>query len=216
MNSMKRTELGRSALESGLKSLIKDVGKIKIGNSKQFPYGWGKAAKGRTVWRILEELVTQNLKKNAREYGFESVREADSEVGVYDFECKLAGSNSPIFVNVKSAVEGGRQNKDDISKAKGLMDFYESHPEADLFIATMCIAFYDDMSIELVDVFVVPLAWLPDIYVNPSNNGNLQSNKYKDFASATRRSNVDFVAVLGEAIEVAREKRVASAAKKKK
>ncbi len=216
MNSIEKTELGRSALESGLKSLIKGVGKIKIGNSKQFPYGWGKAAKGRTVWRILEELVTQNLKKNAREYGFETVREADSEIGVYDFECKLADSNSLIFVNVKSAVEGGRQNKDDISKAKGLMDFYERYPEGDLFIATMCIAFYDDMSIELVDVFVVPLAWLPDIYVNPSNNGNLQSNKYKEFSSAIRRSNAEFVAVLAEAIEVAQGKRVASASKKKK
>jgi hypothetical protein len=37
---------------------------------------------------------------------------------------------------------------------------------------------------------------LPDIYVNPSNNGNLQSSKYKDFSSAVPRSQAEFMALL--------------------
>jgi hypothetical protein len=57
---------------------------------------------------------------------------------------------------------------------------------------------------------VVPVAWLPDVYVNPSNNGNLQSSKYKDLPAAIRRSLPEFVALLREKLAVARQRRLKS------
>ena len=51
----------RSNLEKSLTKLINKIGKIQIGRKEQFPFGWRKAAKGRTVWRIIEEVITQNL-----------------------------------------------------------------------------------------------------------------------------------------------------------
>ncbi len=34
------------------------------------PFGWRKAAKGRIVWRIIEEVISQNLETHAKELGF--------------------------------------------------------------------------------------------------------------------------------------------------
>ena len=32
-------------------------------------------------------------------------------------KCKITGNNTPIYINIKSAVLGGRKNKDDITVA---------------------------------------------------------------------------------------------------
>ena len=63
------------------------------------------------------------------------------------------------------------------------------------------------MTITLTDCHVMPIMWLPDIYVNPSNNGNLQSSKYKDVNEATIRTNTEFFDELSSAIEIAQGKR---------
>ena len=41
------------------------------------------------------------------------------------------------MINIKSAVKGGRTNKDDISKAVGLIDFLSDHPDDLIFIVTI-------------------------------------------------------------------------------
>ena len=63
------------------------------------------------------------------------------------------------------------------------------------------------MTIGLEKCIVFPTAWIPDVYVNPSNNGNLQSSKYKDLAGAIRRTPQEFLKCLTEANEVALEKK---------
>jgi hypothetical protein len=207
MNDVKITAAVRLALETSLKGLVQKIDKVQIGNSKQFPYGWGAAGKGRSVWRILEELITQNLKMYGCDFGMLTLTLPTSEVGVYDFEIHLDGFIKPIFVNVKSAVEGGRTNKDDISKARGLLKFYENNPAHELFISTILLRFNADMSVSLVDVVVMPTAWLPDLYVNPSNNANLQSSQYKNINHAKVRTNEEFVVELKVAIDVADRKK---------
>jgi len=113
-------------------------------------------------------------------------------VSVFDLECKLIGNETPIYVNIKSAVLGGRKNKDDISKGIGLRDFYAEDVNKNFFIGTFFIRFNDDMTIEIVRATVFPIAWIKDIYVNPSNNGNFQSAYYKDIRHAVKRSNAEF------------------------
>lgn len=207
MNDVQITAAVRKALEASLKGLVQRIDKVQIGNAGQFPYGWGTAGKGRSVWRILEELITQNLQMYGRNFGMVKLAKPNSEVGVYDFEIHLEGFVKPVFVNVKSAVEGGRTNKDDISKARGLLKFYEENPAHELFISTISLRFNADMSVSLVDVVVMPTAWLPDLYVNPSNNANLQSSQYKNIANAKVRTNAEFVEELKVAIGVADKKR---------
>ncbi len=208
MTSIQETEDLRYRLEQSLASLVGKIGPIKIGTKSQFPYGWRKAAKGRTVWRILEEAINQNLEASFQEYGMVSMESSESEVSVFDSHIRFQGSNADIYLNVKSAVVGGRKNKDDISKAIGLRQFFSENIERQLFICTFVINFRDDMSIELVGCHVMPIAWLPDIYVNPSNNGNLQSSKYKDISLASKRTNEQFLKELETEMEVARQKKV--------
>ena len=79
---------------------------------------------------------------------------------------------------------------------------------ATLLIATIEIEFLDaPMELKFTNCYVVPVNWLPDIYVNPSNNGNLQSSKYKNLNTVSRRSRLKFLELLYEQIEVANNKR---------
>lgn len=195
-------------LENSLTSLIGSVGQISIGSKEHFPYGWRKAAKGRTVWRIVEEIINQNLDKNHKSLAIDKFAPATSEVGVYDFTIKLLGDAEEVFVNIKSSVIGAKSSKDDISKAIRLLEFYEEKPAAQLFIATFVISFSEDpISVEIMKVHVMPTAWLPDIYVNPSNNGNLQSSQYKDIKKSTPRVNIEFIEELKKAVNLANAKK---------
>ena len=198
----------RDRLKHSLNLLIAQIGPIQIGSVKQFPFGWRKAAKGRTVWRIIEEAITQNIEKHYRELSIDNVHISDSEVSVYDMSCTYA-HNKPIYINIKSAVIGGKKNKDDISKAEGLVNFYKQDPDRNFFVATFFIKFNANMTIEIVRAVVFPIAWIKDIYVNPSNNGNLQSAYYKDLNDAIYRTNEEFLPLFYQAVELA-------AAKKKK
>lgn len=209
MTDIHSTARIRTELENALNKLISDVGLIQIGSAKQFPYGWRKAAKGRTVWRILEELINQNLEDKHKSYGFSNMEASESEVSVFDFKIQISNTPRPVFVNIKSSVKGARTNKDDISKATGLKSFYDVDIENEIFIATFVIDFKKDMSIEIESCHVMPIAWLPDIYVNPSNNGNLQSAKYKNLDQAIKRTNQQFIAELDKEVEVSRKKRAA-------
>ena len=121
-------------------------------------------------------------------------------------QCEYTG-HAPLYINIKSAVEGGKKSKDDISKAQGLADFYNEDAAHIFMIATFLIRFNADMSVELTKAVVMPVAWIPDIYVNPSNNGNLQSTYAKDLDKAVKRTNAEFIAELSKAIEIANKKK---------
>jgi hypothetical protein len=211
MISIQKTEQYRQILQESFDTLIRKIDGIRIGTPAQFPFGWRKAAKGRTVWRIIEEVINQNLEKYYEDLGFSNMNPSESEVSVYDAEIWLRSDRKPIFVNFKSAVADGRINKDDISKAEGLQQFFEEDVDKQLFIATFIIQFSKDMKIHFQRCIVMPIAWLPDIYVNPSNNGNLQSSKYKSLEAVVRRTSGEFVAELAKAMKVARKKRQAKA-----
>jgi hypothetical protein len=194
-------------LQSSLNNLVRNIGQIIIGNKKQFPLGWRNAAKGRTVWRIIEEIVIQNLQTHSADFNLADVEFSDSEVSVFDFKCTI--EEKIAFVNIKSAVLDGIPNKDDISKPDNLKQFFNDDQERQIFIATFFIKFNDDpdISVEIDSVTVFPLVWIPDIYVNPSNNGNLQSSKYKSLSDASKRTNQEFLILLNSEIENAAEKK---------
>jgi len=205
--SIEQTNRLRLKLQASLDSLIGKIGKIQIGTKEQFPLGWRKAAKGRTVWRILEELITQNLEKYYAELNIVSITASDSEITVHDFSVLFADEELPAYVNIKSAVSGGKTQKDDISKGVGLQQFYEADVNKDFFVATFFIKFNDDMSIEIEKCTAFPIAWIPDVYINPSNNGNLQSSKYKNLNDAVKRTTAEFFEVFKTAMAAAKQKK---------
>lgn len=206
-NEIADTRRYSNLLQNSMRELLRTIGSIPIGSEGHFPYGWRKAAKGRTVWRLLEEIISQNLELRASSIGLKNFAPAPSEVGVYDFSFSFPDSPT-IYVNIKSSVAGGRTNKDDISKAPALHYFLETTPNCILLVATVEIVFSTKpMRLDFTDCYVVPISWLPDVYVNPSNNGNLQSSKYKDINTAIPRTRSDFLDVLSREILVAAEKK---------
>ena len=208
-NEIEHIEKCRQKLETALRNLVLGIGDVPIGRgTEHLPFGWRKAAKGRTVWRILEEVISQNLEKNFQKFDLIDFEPASSEVGVYDFRFSTKEEKN-IYVNIKSAVKGGRTNKDDISKAEKLQEFFSEFPTSVLLIATIVIEFLENpTAIRLSNCFVIPITWLPDVYVNPSNNGNLQSSKYKEIDSVTRRTNTEFIQELNTQTAVARQKKI--------
>jgi hypothetical protein len=78
-NELKQVEAAIALLDTEFKKIISEVQKIKIGDKEIFPFGWRKAAKGRTVWRILEECLNQQLEVN-NEKSKHSFTHAESEV----------------------------------------------------------------------------------------------------------------------------------------
>lgn len=202
-----QTENLQAKLQASLTKLVELIGKIQIGSKEQFPVGWGNAAKGRTVWRIIEEVIIQNLVKSHLELGISKIIPSDSEVSIHDFLVELKDETTPIYVNIKSAVLGGKVQKDDISKGEGLLKFYEQDVNRHFFVGTFFIKFNDDMSIEIDKCIIFPVAWIPDIYINPSNNGNLQSSKYKELGNAIKRTNAEFFEAFKLELEVAGNKK---------
>ncbi len=194
-------------LRAALNKLCRGLGPIRIGHKKQFPDGWGKAAKGRTVWRIVEEAINQNLKRKRRALGFAQVSPSKLEASIFDVEVRFAEDLHTLHLNFKAAVAGRETEKGDISKAEKLIGFFGGDATRQLFIVTFVIAFHDNMTIEMKKCLVTPIAWLPDIYVNPSNNGNLQCRQPKTLKSATRRTNAKFIKALRSEMENADAKR---------
>lgn len=203
--TIKKVDDLRKKLQKSFDILVKKIGPIQIGSPQLFPYGWRKAAKGRTVWRIVEEIITQNLEKYHNEFNIDSVQSSESEVTVYDMKCEYEKMDA--YVNIKSAVVGGKCQKDDISKADGLKSFYKEDADKQFFVATFFIRFNKNMTIEITKAVVFPVAWIPDIYVNPSNNGNLQSAYYKNLDKAVQRTNRQFITLLQEEIKNAAKKK---------
>jgi hypothetical protein len=205
--SLKEVEKYCGQLRVSLNKLCKELGVIQIGSKKQFPNGWGKAAKGRTVWRIVEEAISQNLKVEREALGFGEVHPSDKEASIFDVVVNFKGDARKLYLNFKAAVAGKETEKGDISKAEKLLAFYDEEANKQLFIATFGIAFHEDMTIEIKHCLVTPIAWLPDIYVNPSNNGNLQCSQPENLNAATKRTNTNFLIVLKAAMKTAAKKR---------
>lgn len=217
--SIQQTEELQIKLQASLNTLIAKIGRIQIGTKEQFPLGWRKAAKGKTVWRILEEVITQNLEKYYSELGITSITASDSEVTVYDFSTLFEGEVNQAYVNIKSAVLGGPSRKDDISKFDKLLKFYESFPgvKPDFFIGTFYITFHDDMSFEIIKCVAFPIAWIQesDIGINTSNNGNVQLKKYKNIEDAEKKTPEEFYEILKNKIDEGLSKKEATALLKK-
>lgn len=199
--NIKETDILREGLQKSFDKLISKIEKIQIGNRNQLPYGWRKANKGRTVWRIVEEVITQNLERYKETFDLDNVVVADSEVGIYDLHCSLKGNPNIVYINLKTTLLNGKSQKDDISKAEKLKEFYDNLNKKTLFIVSLFLKFNDDLSIEIEKVTVFPLDWIGDIYVNPSNNGNLQSKEYKSLNNAVKRDSQKFYELLMDEIE---------------
>ena len=105
------------------------------------------------------------------------------------------------------------KERDEEAELSRIVKYTYADTNKQLFVATFYIQFNDNMSIEITKAVVYPIAWISDIYVNPSNNGNLQSSKYKDLLLAQKRTNDAFIKELLKAKAIADKKKAKKKAK---
>lgn len=67
---IENTDKERARLQAAIDQLLPSIRTVPIANHALMPFGWRKAAKGRIVWRIIEEVISQNLEAHAKELGF--------------------------------------------------------------------------------------------------------------------------------------------------
>jgi hypothetical protein len=173
--------------------VTEDMPFLPIGGPEHFPDGWQRAAKGRTVWRIAELAVLQNLKRIAESEGLVDFTQAETETHPFDFHCRIARVGE-TQVNLKTYTDRARKGgNEDVSKALRLLDFMQSYPEVVLLLASVKIEFHDDpFGIQIGQPSVVPLAWLGDIYVNGSSNKNLMTASARRPDACIERSHAEF------------------------
>jgi len=195
-------------VDTALANVLSAIGGWEVVPKELVPLGLGRAAKGRTVWRLVEEVVKQNLQVRAEELGLADVTVPEDEVGPYD--CVVSTGELPsVHLNLKAAGTSGRANKDDVSKAEAIEEFYRSGGDDALLCVAVVKLEFVETRIEFRGHQLFNVAWIPDIYVNPSNN-NLQSSKYR--TDRTERTNIDFLALLEAQLAAAHAKRAAKAA----
>lgn len=168
----------------------------------------------RSVSWLIQQIVTQNLKKYRQELEFFSIEipetkslsnDTYNDLEIWDVAVSLPNEPVKYHINIKTCSSSNtRKNKDDISKADKIVDWYRNNPDSIMLLLGVVVDFREHSLGFSGEVWIANYAWIPDIYVNPRNN-NLQSSKYK--YESKKRTNEVFVGELKKAIQIALEKK---------
>lgn len=172
----------------------------------------------RSVSWLIQQVITQNLKRYSQELGFSSIEvpqtksltnETYNDIEIWDTAVSFPKDPNKYYVNIKTcSSSNSRINKDDISKADKIVDWYRNNPDGIMLLLGVVVDFRENSLGFTGEVWVANYAWIPDIYVNPRNN-NLQSSNYKH--TSVRRTNEDFVTELRSALQIAFNKKTKKA-----
>jgi hypothetical protein len=147
-------------------SVVGIIPSFDITDSKVLPYGL--RAHTRSISWIVEQVITQQTKFNAKRLGLAGVDIDMPDTCLHD--CVIHKDGKRYFVNVKIHNADGRDNKNDISAVEKLYMQYRENSDYRLIYACFGVRFRN-LTIEFVkeDVHVFCPQFLP-IYVNPRND----------------------------------------------
>lgn len=137
-----------------------------ITDSRILPYGL--KAHTRSVSWLVEQVITQQTKYNAKKLGVDEVNFDFPNTSLHDCEIIVNGKN--YFVNVKIHNIEGKENKNDISAVEKLYFQYSVNKNYALIYACFGIKF-ENIKINFVNDYLEIFSpqFLP-IYVNPRND----------------------------------------------
>jgi len=149
-----------------LRAVIGIIPSFDITDQKVLPYGL--KAHTRSICWIVEQVITQQTKFNAKKLGLTGVDIDMPDTCLHD--CVIHKEDRRYFVNVKIHNADGKDNKNDISAVEKLYMQYNTNPDYRLIYACFGIRF-NNLTISFVkdalDVFCPQ--FLP-VYVNPRND----------------------------------------------
>ncbi|HVN49581.1 MAG TPA: hypothetical protein VMU30_12270 [Bacteroidota bacterium] len=139
---------------------------FKITDNKVLPYGL--KAHTRSISWIVEQVITQQTKFHANEFGLENVEFDMPDTALHD--CIVYKDKKRFFVNVKVHNAEGKENKNDIAAVEKLYMQYNGNVNYRLIYACFGIKF-DNLTISFVKEYVHVFSpqFLP-VYVNPRND----------------------------------------------
>lgn len=175
-------------VKATLLSVVGIIPSFDITDPKVLPYGL--KAHTRSISWIVEQVITQQTKYNAKKLGLSDVEIDMPDTCLHD--CVIHKDGKRYFVNVKIHNADGRDNKNDISAVEKLYMQYRENPDYRLIYACFGVQFRN-ITINFVKEYVHVFCpqFLP-IYINPRND-KIQAFYHHD---PEHRSRADFLRLL--------------------
>lgn len=149
-----------------LHKVVGIIPSFDITDPKVLPYGL--KAHTRSICWIVEQVITQQTKFNAKKLGLTGVDIDMPDTCLHD--CVIHKDSKRYFVNVKIHNSDGKDNKNDISAVEKLYMQYNANPDYRLIYACFGIRF-SNLTISFVKEYLHVFCpqFLP-VYVNPRND----------------------------------------------
>lgn len=146
--------------------VIRIVPSFNLTDEKLLPYGLKPHT--RSVSWIVEQVITQQAKFNARKLGLDHVDIDLPDTCLHD--CIITLKGIKYFVNIKITKSSGKPTRNDISAVEKLYMQYVANPDYRLIYAVFGFEF-NNVNISFVEdsVHLFSPQFLP-IYVNPRND----------------------------------------------
>lgn len=171
-------------------SIVSIIPKFNITDDKILPYGLRPHT--RSISWIVEQVITQQTKFNAKKLGVDDVEFNLPDTCLHD--CIITVGEKLYFINVKIHNFGGKRNKNDISAVSKFYMQYNLNPNYRLIYAAFGIRFENlTISFEKNSVHVFSPQFLP-VYINPTND-KIQAYYHHEPVYRTRQ---DFLKILRE------------------
>ncbi len=146
----------------------------------------------RSVAWIVEQVIVQQTKYNAKKLGVDDVNFDLPDTCLHD--CEIIIDKKTYFINIKAHNVDGKENKNDISAVEKLYLQYHANPKYNLIYACFGIKFNNvTISFDQENITLFSPQFLP-IYVNPRND-KIQA---KYIHQPEYRSRKDFLKLLRE------------------
>lgn len=146
--------------------LLKIIPSFNVTDRQVLPYGL--KAHTRSVSWIVEQVIVQQSKHNAKNLGLTDVKFDMPDTCLHD--CEIIVGDKKYFINVKIHNVDGKENKNDISAVEKLYFQYVANPDYNLIYACFGIKFEDTKIIFKKDYLEIFSPQFLPIYINPRND----------------------------------------------
>lgn len=189
-NEIKNIENDLEFVKNIFLKLLMILPSFNITDSKILPYGL--KAHTRSVSWLVEQVITQQTKYNAKKLGVDDVNFDFPDTSLHD--CEIIVNGKSYFVNVKIHNIEGKENKNDIAAVEKLYFQYSANKSYALIYACFGVKF-KNIKISFVKDYLEIFSpqFLP-FYVNPRND-KIQAAYRHDKIYRTRK---EFLKMLKE------------------
>lgn len=193
----KHTDVQIEAIQNELEQIFTDfitqrISHFEVLKKEYLPEGLKPHT--RSICWLAEQVILQNVKKFAAEFGIDNFTYPTSDISPWDAKFTLpkpTGSRE-VFVNIKVTDSTKPIRKNDIASVKALLNFYGMHEEPLLYYVVIRLRFDDTIIRFTRPVTARYYPWVKDFVINPRNE-HLQS-VYD--ARVERRSVAEFLTLL--------------------